>query len=152
MSARSLLVLLLVLAAAAPVHAAPAPFHRPEAAHPEVVLRGWIGDDVAARAPSFVTRQSDYESVARAFGIADPPRVDFRTHFLFVHVGRYAGAAEPRIDAGDLRAAAAVVPAAPVAKCKDVACGTVPAGSAYLIKAYRRSAVRTVNGVAVPKN
>jgi hypothetical protein len=149
MSARSLLPLLLVLAAA-PVHAAPAPFHRPEPARPEVMLRGWINDGVAACAPSFVTRQSDYESVARAFGIANPPRVDFRTHFVFVHVAPASSASgEPRIDGGDLRAAAAPAPAM---IRNELRSGFMVSGSRYLIKAYRRNTVRTVNGVALPKN
>jgi hypothetical protein len=61
-----------LLLAAAGVVAAPAPSQRAAPDHPEVVLRGWIYDrDLAARAPSFVTSQRDYQSVAQAWGITD---------------------------------------------------------------------------------
>jgi len=149
MTARSLL-LALPLALAVPVNAAPAPFQRAEAAHPEVVLRGWIHDaNVAACAPTFITRQSDYESVAKAWGIANPPRVDFRTHFLFVHVSRgYGGDVNPALDRGDLKAAAPQ----PQPVMRECEVGFRVAGFRYLIKSYRRSEVRSVNGVALPKS
>ena len=55
-----------------------------------------------------ITRQSDYEAVAKAYGIAAPPGVDFRTHFVFVHVSASYGEVRCEIGGnGDLRAATA---------------------------------------------
>src|SRR6187455_3015745 len=75
------------LALAALTHAAPAPFRRAEATHPEVSLRRQLPYSQRSRAhPSVIVRQSDWEAAARAWGIEDPPKVDFRTHFLAAHV------------------------------------------------------------------
>src|SRR5262249_57424316 len=32
-----------------------------------------------------IASQADWQAAAQAWGIAEPPRVNFRTHFLFVH-------------------------------------------------------------------
>jgi hypothetical protein len=148
MSARMLLPLF-ALALAVPIHAAPAPFQRPAPDDPDVVLRGWIRDQsVAACAPSFITTQTDYESVAKAWGITTPPRVDFRTHFLFVYVSNGRGEVRCEIDGkGDLRGFGGNIP-----DDGNALSGLrVAAGQRYLIKSFRRSAVKTVNGVALPK-
>jgi hypothetical protein len=143
-------VALLTIAFAAVVHAAPAPSRRPEPQRPPVNLTGWLTDlPLAVGAPSVIVRQTDYEAVAKAFGIAQPPAVDFRTHLLFVHV--WMGSGEPRceIDGGDLRCVGG-------AADTDVQRGDVEAlgrrwgAHRYLIKSFPRSAVKTVNGVAVP--
>jgi hypothetical protein len=144
MLARRLSLLALVLAGTA--QAAPAPFQRAaEPERPEVTLSGWLPDQrLAAGAPSVITRQSDYEAVAKAYGIASPPRVDFRTHFLFVHVA--LGYGEMRCEVGgdgDLRAVSAPVL---VFGCKGG-----PAGHRFLIKSFRRCDVRSVNGVALQR-
>jgi hypothetical protein len=151
MTARLLLSLVLSLPLCALADAAPAPFQRAaEPDRPEVALSGWLHDArLAAGAPSVITRQSDYEPVARAFGIANPPRVDFRTHFLFVHVSSGYGEIRCQIGTdGDLRAVES-----PVLHrgCKDGRCGLDVAGNRYLITSFRRSAVKSVNGVALPR-
>src|SRR5262249_3036208 len=87
MSARLLVLLVLPLALCGPAPAAPAPLRRAGADQPEGVLRGFLPDPrLAPGAPSGIVRPEAYRSVAKAYGIADPPRVNFRTHFLFVHV------------------------------------------------------------------
>lgn len=152
MTARSLPLLVLSLALCGLAHAAPAPFQKvAEAEHPEVTLSGWLSDpSLAYGAPSVITRQSDYEAVAKAYGIASPPKVDFRTHFLFVHVT--AGYGEMRCEIGgngDLRAVSAPVL---LRGCKEVKCGLeVAAGTRFLIKSFRRSAVKSVNGVSLAR-
>src|SRR5262249_24591990 len=120
MTARLLPLLFVSLALCGLANAAPAPFQK--AAEPErseIALSGWLpAARLAVGAPSVITRQSDYESVAKAYGIANPPPVDFRTHFLFVHLS--AGYGEVRCEIstnGDLRAVATATPH--IRGCKD---------------------------------
>src|SRR5262245_50631979 len=82
-----LLPLVTCLSVAVALQAAPAPFRRAEPAQPEVQLRGFLPKDrLPVGEPVAVGNQADYQALARAWGIAAPPRVDFRTHFLAVHV------------------------------------------------------------------
>src|SRR4051794_35383868 len=78
---------LLALSLATTAQAAPAPFRRAEPARPEVLLRGFLREGrLPVSEPVAVGNQADYQALARAWGIAEPPRVDFRTHVLAVHV------------------------------------------------------------------
>src|SRR5262245_34478803 len=91
MSARLLLLpLLLALCVAFPglTHAAPAPLRKmaETAPQPEVHLSGWLRGQAVVGEPTAITRQSDWQAVAAAWNIQNPPKVDFRTHFLAVHV------------------------------------------------------------------
>ena len=141
-----LLGLSLMLAGLA--HAAPAPLRKDRPDQPAVELRGWLRQRPVGE-PCAITRQADWQAVAKAWGIAEPPRVDFRTHFLFVHVTTGYGEVRCEIDGrGDLRAVRGgggwhdgIVEE----------CGKRP-GPCYLLESFRRSAVKTVNGLPVPKN
>ena len=150
MTARFLPLLVVSLAWCGLAQAAPAPFQKAaEADHPEVTLNGWLPDArLAAGAPSMITRQSDYEAVAKAYGVAAPPKVDFRTHFVFVHVAISYGEVRCEIGGdGDLRATSAPV----LMRGRKCGLGMESATNRYLIKSFRRSAVKSVNGVSVPR-
>jgi hypothetical protein len=100
---------LLVLAIAGLAHAAPAPLPQREQGpeYPPVLLNGWLPEQHLTRNPSVIVCQSDYQAAAKALGIQDPPRVNFRTHFLFIHISSGYGQVTCAIDGnGDLRAAA----------------------------------------------
>jgi hypothetical protein len=127
--------------------AAPAPFPKTQQGpeYAPVLLRGYLPQDrPPAGGPSAVGNQADYEALARAWGIAQPPRVNFRTHFLAVHV------AAPFVhivrfevdDRGDVR---------PVTQSTAHVFGYEVAGHRILIQSFRRSAVKTVNGLPLPK-
>src|SRR5262245_18936640 len=95
----------LSLTVAIPTQAAPAPMRKAQPAQPEVELRGPLRQ-APVGAPSAITNQADWQGVAKAWGIADPPRVNFLTYFLFVHT---AGVGYGRLGFalngdGDLRA------------------------------------------------
>ena len=138
---------LLVLAVAGMAHAAPAPLPRP-ARGPEyapVLLRGFLPQDrPPAQAPSAIGNQADYQALARAWGIAVPPRVNFRTHFLAVHVtAPFVHIVRFEVDdRGDLR---------PVTQSTAHMRGYEVGGYRILIQSFRRSAVKTVNGLPPPK-
>src|SRR5262249_39636891 len=115
------------------------------------VLSGWLPDpSLADGAPSMIVRQADYQSVAKAYGIANLPKVNFRTHFLFVHVRRGYGEIRYEIGNGDLRATA--VPPLGEGAQGGFRCRAGPVGYRFLIESFSRSEVRTVNGVPVPRN
>jgi hypothetical protein len=150
MTARFLPLLVVSLALCGLANAAPAPFQKAaEPDRPEVTLTGWLPDQaLAAGAPSVITRQGDYEAVAKAYGIVSPPRVDFRTHFVFVHVA--VGYGEVRCEiggGGDLRAISPPVLTRGRKCCLELESAT----NRYLIKSFRRSAVKSVNGVSLPR-
>jgi hypothetical protein len=143
MLACRLSLLTLVLAGAA--QAAPAPFHKAQGEQPEVHLVGALPDArLAAGAPAVIVSRADYLSVAQAWGITNPPAVDFRTHFLAAHASDSYGSASFELDGrGDLR-----VVALPV----QLKCGlSRMAGARYQIKSFPRSAVRTFNGEPLPR-
>ena len=72
--------------------------------------------------------------------------MDFRTHFLFVHLFTGHCLAGCSVDGdGDLRAA--VAPAL-TGQFGDL---TAQSGTRYLIKSFPRSAVKTVDGLPLPK-
>src|SRR4051812_44755558 len=137
---------LLCLSVAIPLQAAPAPFRRAEPVQPEVLLRGYLPKDrLPVGEPRAVGNQADYRALARAWGIAEPlPRVDFRRHFLAVHVtGPFIHVVRWEVDdKGDLR---------PVTRSTAHLSGFEPPGHRILIRSFRRSAVRTVNGLPLPK-
>jgi hypothetical protein len=145
MPARTLSLLTLALAGLA--HAAPAPLPKP-ARGPEyapVLLRGFLPQDrPPAHLPSAIGNQSDYQALARAWGIAEPPRVNFRTHFLAVHVtGPFIHHVRWEMDdRGDLRA---------VPQSTAHVFGYEVAGYRILLQSFRRSAVKTVNGLPLPR-
>ena len=74
---------LLALAVAGAAHAAPAPFRPAEPAPAEVNLSGYLrSQSQAPGAPMVLASRAAYLRVAEAWGIANPPAVDFRTHFI----------------------------------------------------------------------
>src|SRR5262245_89016 len=91
MSVRLLPLLAACLAAAGLSQAAPAPIRKAQPEQPEVQLHGWLPPDQTRRdVPSVIVSQADYQAVARALKITNPPKVNFRTHFLFVYA-EYGG-------------------------------------------------------------
>ena len=79
-----------------------------------------------------------------AWGITNPPRVDFRSHFLAVHVtGPFVHVVRFEVDgSGDVR---------PVTQSTAHLLGYEVAGHRILIQSFRRSAVKTVKGLPPPK-
>src|SRR5262245_61047006 len=134
-----LLPLVACLLVAAPIQAAPAPFRRAAPAQPEVLLRGFLPKDRRpAGEPWAVGNQADYRALTAAWGIANPPRVDFRSHYLAVHVtGPFAHVVRLEVVGGDVR---------PVTQCTAHLYGYQVAGHRILIQSFRRSAVKTVKG------
>jgi hypothetical protein len=113
---------------------------------PDVELRGpHPGDRLGGRVPCVVTSEAAYRGLAEAWGIKSPPAVNFRTHFLFVQVSNGYGPLNCEIVGGDLR----VVGGQAV---DDLKSGYLIKSSGYLIKSFRRSAVKTVNGQPLPKD
>src|SRR4051812_30119970 len=74
-----------VLALAGLAHAAPAPFPRPAPEQAPVLLHGWLPGQRLVGNPSVIACQADYEAAAKALGIETLPRVNFKTHFLFIN-------------------------------------------------------------------
>src|SRR5262249_2784581 len=127
---RCLSLLAIVLASTA--HAAPAPVHRAEPGPHPVQLSGVLPDaGLAAGAPSVIVSRADYLSVARAWGITNPPAVDFRTHFVAAHAG-YASVRFELDGRGDLR----MVPLPVAIKC-GLGMSRV-AGPRYQIQSFPR--------------
>jgi hypothetical protein len=92
--------------------------------------------------PSVIVRQADWEAFAKVLRIGEPPRVNFRTHFLFVHVSEGYGQLKCEIDDnGDLRVV--VTDLHVISK--------EPPGPSYLVQSFPRSPVKTVNGAPLPK-
>src|SRR5262245_29510133 len=142
-----LLGLSLVLAGLA--QAAPAPLRKDRPDQPAVELRGWLRQRPIGE-PCAITSQADWQAVAKAWGIAEPPRVDFRTHFLFVHVTAGRGEVRCVIDGrGDLRAEH---PAALLHEGLECLGGLEAAGPRYLLESFRRCDVKTVNGLPLPRD
>src|SRR5690348_11893997 len=101
MSSRILAVAALALAPL--VQAAPVPFPKP-AAQADVEIRGaYQGPPLAGVMPQPVTSEAAYRGLAEVLGIKSPPMVDFRTHFLLVHVSTEYGGPRFVIADGDLR-------------------------------------------------
>ena len=138
---------LLALSLATVAQAAPAPFPKTQQGpeYAPVLLRGFLLQD---RPPlcdcSAIGNQADYLALAGAWGIAQPPRVNFRTHFLAVHVcAPLVHVVRFETDGrGDLRA---------VTQSTAHVSGFEPPGHRFLIQSFRRSAVKTVNGLPLPK-
>src|SRR5262245_18144894 len=133
-----LLPLVTCLSVAVALQAAPAPLRRAEPAQPEVQLRGFLREDpLRIGEPWAVGNQADYQALARAWGIAAPPRVDFRTHFLAVHVAApFTHIVRFEVDdKGDVR---------PVTQSTAKMSGLELPGHRFLIQSFRRSAVKTV--------
>ena len=140
-----LLPLVACLFVAVPIQAAPAPFRRAGPAQPEVLLRGFLPvDRRPAGEPWAVGNQADYRALTAAWGIANPPRVDFRSHFLAVHVtGPFVHVVRFEVDgSGDVR---------PVTQSTAHLLGYEVAGHRILIQSFRRSSVKTVKGLPPPK-
>jgi hypothetical protein len=140
-----LLPLVACLSVAVAVQAAPAPFRRAEPAQPEVLLRGYLPQGrLPVGEPSAIGNHADYQALAKAWGIADLPRVNFRTHFLAVHVtAPFVHHVRFELDdRGDLR---------PVTRSTAHVFGYEVAGHRILIQSFRRSAVKTVKGLPLPR-
>ena len=114
-------------------------------------MSGWLEQRLPGD-PSVITRRSDWEAFAATLRIKDVPGVNFRTHFLFVHVSTGYCQVSCAIDGdGDLRAVGH-------SRSGDgrerggmgFGRGGLP-GPCYLIKSFPRSAVKTVNGLPLPK-
>src|SRR5262245_22555655 len=140
-----LLPLVACLFVAVPIQAAPAPFRRAKPAQPEVLLRGFLPEGHRpAGEPWAVGNQADYRALTAAWGIANPPRVDFRSHFLAVDVtGPFAHVVRFEVDAsGDVR---------PVTESTAHILSFQVAGHSILIQSFLRSAVKTFKGLPPPK-
>jgi hypothetical protein len=147
---------LLVLAIAGLAHAAPAPLPQREQGpeYPPVLLNGWLPEQHLTRNPSVIVCQSDYQAAAKALGIQDPPRVNFRTHFLFIHISSGYGQVTCAIDGnGDLRAVGSFDSGDGPERfgLGFGRGGRARSGLRYLVQSFPRSAVKTVNGAPLPK-
>jgi hypothetical protein len=143
-----LLSLAVCLAVASLLRAAPAPIPKPPRGpeQAQVFLTGWLSEVRLTGRPPVIARQSDYQAVAKALGIQDPPAVNFRTHFLFVDVSPEYPRVSFVVDgAGDLHA----VPE-PHLLGQFGGLGAL-SSYRYLIQSFPRSAVKTVNGLPLPK-
>jgi hypothetical protein len=132
--------------------AAPAPFVKPATPQADVEIQGFQSSmPQGGIVPSVITNETAYRGLADAWGIKSPPPVNFRTHFLVVRL--YSGHGTPRfqIVGGDLRAAAVQVDVL-TADRRLVAfkCKEAYSPPRFLIKSFRRSAVKTVNGQPLP--
>jgi hypothetical protein len=139
-----LLPLVACLFVALPIEGAPAPFRRKEAAQPEVLIRGFLPEGRRPPGePWAVGNQADYRALAAAWGIPNPPRVDFRSHFLAAHVtGPYLHIMRFEVADGDVR---------PVTYSTAHILGLEVPGHHILIQSFRRSAVKTVKGYPPPR-
>jgi hypothetical protein len=140
-----LLVLPLVVGLAP---AAPAPLRKSEPPQPEVMLTGRLPRDrVPVGDPCAITCQADWQAVAKAWGIQNPPRVNFRTHFLAVHVWNGHGTVRFEADGdGGLR----VINEQPDPNDYRLYL-PVASGPRYLIRSFRRCDVAAVKGVPLPR-
>jgi hypothetical protein len=141
--ARTLPLIAFAVAFAAIAHAAPAP-SRPSRGPEQapVLLTGYLRGERPVGNPSAIVRHADWEAFAKVLGIEQPPRVNFRTHFLFVHVSQSYSTLKSEIDEnGDLRVVVTLLHVI----TKE------PPGPNYLVQSFPRSAVKTVNGLPVPK-
>jgi hypothetical protein len=142
------LLALLALAAATAAEAAPAPFARPELPPaPAVQLRGRLAAAEADVPPFFVVSQADYQALAARWKIAAPPEVHFRTQILVVTAYRWDS--RPHYDltaSGDLR-----VTVTPDVDLRSELGRLVRRSPSYEIKSFPRAAVRSLNGVPVPR-
>jgi hypothetical protein len=95
-----------------------------------------------------VTSEAAYRGLADALGIKAPPPVNFRTHFLYVHVFTGYGPPQLQVVGGKLQAVPApfIIGGYGAFKRKE------DLSPRYLIKSFRRSAVKTVNGQPLPKD
>ena len=134
---------LLALAVVGAARAAPAPFRVTEPAQAEVNLSGYLRRQTQPpSAPMVLASRAAYLRVAQAWGITNPPAVDFRTHFVLAFASEGLGGFDFEKDGrGGLR----VVELPPKGRCCDL-----PAGAHYQVRSFPRSAVKTVNGAAVP--
>jgi hypothetical protein len=141
---------LIVLAlAACLVRAAPAPLPKSERGPEQrpVYLAGAMpGRDRLPAGTWAVASRTGWEHLARTLGIRAAPAVNFRTHFLAVHVT----ASDHRggifwVEDGDLRFG--------LGRGDKVAIrfADLDEPPGYLIQSFPRSAVRTVNGLPLPK-
>jgi len=146
--ARLLSLVALSFALALPALAAPAPFRRAaEPDHPPVKMSGWLRRNPLTGGPSWaIGRETDWQTVAKAWGIKDPPKVDFRTHFLFLVAWNPDDAYQVHCEIdrrGDLRAN--------LIRSEIELGGLRQVGMPYLIRSYRRCEVETVNGLPLPR-
>jgi hypothetical protein len=146
-----ILPLLALALAACLVRAAPAPLPKSERGPEQrpVYLAGAMPDrDRLPAGTRAVASRAGWEHLARTLGIRAAPAVNFRTHFLAVHVA----ASDLRggifwVEDGDLRHGLGRRGEDKVAiRFADL---DEPPG--YLIQSFPRSAVKTVNGAPLPK-
>ena len=141
-----LLCLALAAAATAPALAAPAPFPRAEAQQQEVSLTHSLWKNRPARDTLVIVRQVDWLTCAEAWGIENPPRVDFRTHVL---VAQYWLSSRGPVQfsltpGGDLRVWLER------GDSELEVWSRLPAPR-LTIRSFRRAEVKMVNGLPLPK-
>ncbi len=148
---------LAALSAVTSAHAAPTPFARP-APQGDVEIRGALPGQpwqpgAAARVAAVVTSEAAYRALAEAWGVKAPPPVNFRTHFVVAVISHGHGGIRCDAAGGDLRVLDGVVPPADGAEVGGFArikfglkCSEGPPSPQFLIKSFRRSAVKTVTG------
>ena len=138
-------LLLLAVLFAAPCLAAPAPFRKPNGSPVPVEITGHCRRAPAAGDPVVIGRRADWLAVAEAWGITDPPRLDFRTHVLAVHLG-WSHETPVRFvvsSGGDVR-----VLTRNRGGLEELSGLVVPT---YTVRSFRRSEIRTVGGLPLPK-
>jgi hypothetical protein len=105
-------------------------------------LSGSVADEeLMKKAPESgaVVSEKGWKELAEAWGLKDPPKVDFAKELLVVATSRGSRLnLTPRVEGGDLKA---------------VALGTrdLRPGFRYVIKSHSREGVKTVNGKELPK-
>jgi hypothetical protein len=132
----------LVLAALA-LGPAGSPDDKKEPVKPTVNLSGSLDDrNLMAKAPpeGVIVSQAKWDGLAKAWGIKDPPRMDFGKEFLVVATthGSQLRLSPKLEDGGNLRTGA-------------VATRDLRPGFRYAIQSVPRDGVKTVNGQELPR-
>jgi hypothetical protein len=119
------------------------PDDKKEPGKPTVNLSGSLDDrDLMAKAPrdGVIVSQKQWDELAKAWGVKDPPKVDFAREFLVVATthGSQLRLSPKLEDGGNLRTGA-------------VATRDLRPGFRYAIRSVKREGVKTVNGKELPK-
>ncbi|MCS6864871.1 MAG: hypothetical protein RMJ56_05765 [Gemmataceae bacterium] len=115
----------------------------PDTTKPTVDIRGSHNDESLKKhlpANGVIVSQKGWEQLAKAWGIPDPPKVDFSKEILIVctTVGSGLNVKVHVDDQGDLKVTA-------------ISTLDLGPGFRYVIKSVSREGVKTVNGKELPK-
>jgi hypothetical protein len=114
-----------------------------ESEKPTVNLSGSLDDrdlKIKAQPDGVIVSPKKWDELAKAWGIKDPPKVDFDKEFLVVAMtdGSRLNLSTKREDGGNLRTVA-------------IATRDLRPGFRYAIQSVKREGVKTVNGKELPK-